>query len=808
MKKSVRLSKVLCIILAFLLVLPLLLPAFGTGARQHRALTASPTLEHGEMVFQNSGGRQAAHYLHITPGADIRPIVSAGGSVFGASNLNNIIGHASGRGHNVLGGINADFFAFSTGVSEGIYISDGQFMSSHHGRSAIFFNEDGSGFVTRPNLNITLQNTSVAGSVGMTVPFFNKTRHAAWPVLYDHNFSSTTRAQTSAREVIFRIINGSPSVGGAVTLEVVRVQNTSGATALREGYMVLSADTRSPYISQLDNFVAGNRVQLNISASDSRINNAAWGVGAGDILVEGGRITSGWDPNLGGRHPRTALGFGADGSVIFYTVDGRLPDHSAGLTLGELAEELIALGAHYVVNLDGGGSTTFSYRVPGTQAAAVQNRVSGGVLRNVSNAILLTSVHERGGPAVHMQMHPRYMQVLANSLVSPNDISRITTTDRGYFPVATGNLIFESITASNPAIGEQVDQRFQVGARAASGTLHVETSTGLSSSMPLNVATAVNTIDVRRDGANIAALTLAENGRANLSFHALSGGQAVFASSDLWDIRVPQNIGTLDQNGVLRITGDAGARGEIVIRVGGAERRLPVHIAEHFIDIERHWARAYINQMRLQGVVAGVETSDGLAFLPNRNLNRMEFSAMLIRLLDIDTRNYTLAQNHFIDHAQIPNWARPYVAAMVSRGYIAGRPSADGLRFDPSAPITRAEAFTILGRLLDIDAPTSALNQFPDRADIPAWAVQEIARLAAMGMLRGGTDGRLNPGGLLTRAEGAAILARLDVPALRLLEMIADYDADDFVEIENCCPQDDVYPDDVQDALQVEEDGM
>ena len=73
--------------------------------------------------------------------------------------------------------------------------------------------------------------------------------------------------------------------------------------------------------------------------------------------------------------------------------------------------------------------------------------------------------------------------------------------------------------------------------------------------------------------------------------------------------------------------------------------------------------------------------------------------------------------------------------------------------------------------------------------------MQEIARLAAAGMLRGGTDGRLNPNGLLTRAEGAAILARLDTSALASLGIIADYDdliGDDIQDV----PQDAEYDDD------------
>ncbi len=67
-----------------------------------------------------------------------------------------------------------------------------------------------------------------------------------------------------------------------------------------------------------------------------------------------------------GRHPRAALG--CDGErVIALACDGRAEDE-AGLTLGELAQTMIDLGAREALNLDGGGSTSL---------------VSGGVLRNV-----------------------------------------------------------------------------------------------------------------------------------------------------------------------------------------------------------------------------------------------------------------------------------------------------------------------------------------------------------------------------------------------------------------------------------------
>src|SRR5690606_17424999 len=54
------------------------------------------------------------------------------------------------------------------------------------------------------------------------------------------------------------------------------------------------------------------------------------------------------------RHPRTAIGRTRDGEMLLVTVDGRQA-HSAGMTMWELAELMLDLGAHEALSLDGGG---------------------------------------------------------------------------------------------------------------------------------------------------------------------------------------------------------------------------------------------------------------------------------------------------------------------------------------------------------------------------------------------------------------------------------------------------------------------
>ena len=59
---------------------------------------------------------------------------------------------------------------------------------------------------------------------------------------------------------------------------------------------------------------------------------------------------------IGGRNPRTAIGYTQEGNLIMVAVDGR-EGSSVGMTLRELAGFLKSVGCTNAMNLDGGGST-------------------------------------------------------------------------------------------------------------------------------------------------------------------------------------------------------------------------------------------------------------------------------------------------------------------------------------------------------------------------------------------------------------------------------------------------------------------
>lgn len=60
--------------------------------------------------------------------------------------------------------------------------------------------------------------------------------------------------------------------------------------------------------------------------------------------------------SIGGRNPRTAIGYTEDNNLVLVAVDGR-EGSSVGLTLVELAKLMKSLACTNAINLDGGGST-------------------------------------------------------------------------------------------------------------------------------------------------------------------------------------------------------------------------------------------------------------------------------------------------------------------------------------------------------------------------------------------------------------------------------------------------------------------
>jgi exopolysaccharide biosynthesis protein len=87
-------------------------------------------------------------------------------------------------------------------------------------------------------------------------------------------------------------------------------------------------------------------------------------VGGGPVLLQDGKISIANNEELkfagkaiNDKHPRTAMGYTANGELIVLVVEGRFPGKAEGLTLTQTALLLQQIGCVEALNLDGGGSS-------------------------------------------------------------------------------------------------------------------------------------------------------------------------------------------------------------------------------------------------------------------------------------------------------------------------------------------------------------------------------------------------------------------------------------------------------------------
>ncbi len=109
-----------------------------------------------------------------------------------------------------------------------------------------------------------------------------------------------------------------------------------------------------------------SRIALQIFTGKTRFRKwrVQTAIGGGPVLVQQGivRVTNNEENMFSGkaisdRHPRTAMGYTADGRLVVLAVQGRMPGVAEGVSLVQLAEMLISLGCVEALNLDGGGSS-------------------------------------------------------------------------------------------------------------------------------------------------------------------------------------------------------------------------------------------------------------------------------------------------------------------------------------------------------------------------------------------------------------------------------------------------------------------
>ena len=571
-----RIRKMTSLLLSFSLLGALSLPAAASEALGED-LSAKDTVIHEETqlstnVFWSTAysDLRTENLITYSPNKTVTPIVTYGGVLTDRSSVADTANALEGGGYRVVAGINGDFYNVSTGLPIGLVITDGVLRSSDAGYYAIGFRADGTAVLGKPGVKVSADlGYAVDDGSGSPVELIrpviavNKARTNSGVFLYTYDFNArhTTGTTEAGVNVVCTVEQGQLAIGSTVTARVERVEETT-VTAIQPDQIVLSANANADayYTNALRNMSAGSEVTLTVSA------NAGWddveyAVGALYCLAENGAVASGL---AAGVNPRTAVGQKADGTLVFYTIDGRRSGYSIGASLTQVGQRLVELGCETVLCLDGGGSTNLAVTTPDSTDASIINRPSESN-RKVTNQIFLVASNRSSGRLDHFYVKAASDYVLAGSSVAVN----VTGVDTNYIPMdadydlsaSAGTL--ENGTLTTPASGGDVTVM-------ASGR-------GSRGSTVVHAIRTPDTLTLKKGTASLTALTVAPGSKTTLTAGAVWNHLTLAADAKAFTWSVSGDIGTVDENGVF--TAAAPGSGRLTVSAGGKSLTIPITVA-------------------------------------------------------------------------------------------------------------------------------------------------------------------------------------------------------------------------------------
>ncbi len=302
------------------------------------------------------------------------------------------------NGHRIVGGTNGDFYA-GDGSPIGTQIINGEILKSYNDWQTIGFDINKLPMIA----NVNFSGQLIIGDSSNAINGVNDVRSTNHLTLYNNYFGSTTVTNIYGSEALLTpisewLVNDTVSF---VIDSFVQGQNNS---VIPNGKVILSGHGSSEDF-MINNLTAGDTVKLILTMTPGlpQLNQM---IGGNAKIVNNG-VSIG---STGDRHPRTSIGFDSDSTTLYmFTVDGRQPGFSIGMTLRELSDYMVEWGVYQGLNLDGGGSTTMIAR------GNIKNSPSDpGGERSVSNSIFIVSTAPDGELA-HLGIFPREAFVTAGS---------------------------------------------------------------------------------------------------------------------------------------------------------------------------------------------------------------------------------------------------------------------------------------------------------------------------------------------------------------------------------------------------------
>jgi exopolysaccharide biosynthesis protein len=284
--------------------------------------------------------------------------------------------------HGALAAINGGYFR-TTGIYRGEQVGtlvlNGKLLSEPNKNRASLAVAERGGRTQAAVVNVqTSAELKLNGQPGFPVSGFNRPREKDELIVFTPEFHRTTLTSADGVEAV------------VLRNRIVNLHEGAGSQPIPPGGFVLSAHGAArAWLRAKARRGARVEIKTTLSYAPALAFKADFILGGGPRLLQAGKLVETEAASYAAsfyklRHPRTALGWRADGQFVLVTVDGRQPQQSVGMTIPELAALMQELGCVEALNLDGGGSTTM----------VIQNKVVNSPSdatgeRAVSDALLL-----------------------------------------------------------------------------------------------------------------------------------------------------------------------------------------------------------------------------------------------------------------------------------------------------------------------------------------------------------------------------------------------------------------------------------
>lgn len=572
MKRQLRRRQVLLpFFLAFLFVVQ-------PYATLYAAMTEAPATGFGKVVdarktelapgavytwynMEIERGLEKMHFVEFdpkNPNLELRAGTKSG-KVYGMQGVTQMAAYADAPGNRVIAGINGDFYdltGYATGVPDGLFMDEGRILNSNSSSFAFGLKSDGTSIYGTPKLTMTV----TIGGETTNLTSINRYRDTNHLVLYTPDYSTSTKTTALGTEAVLKVLEGEVKSGHTMRLQVTEIRANQGDAPLAEGTVVLSASgTKTALLSGLK---VGDEITASFALS-GEWHDVKVAIGGKGPLIKDGVVQTNVGPE--GVHPRTAIGTKADGSIVLFEIDGRAPGFSEGVTTEELARILKDIGVVNAMNLDGGGSSTFVARMPGTAGVKMLNQGSDGGERSTGNALLLVNTAPEQA-ASRLVVTPNEERILAGSSFK----FEAAAVDAAGHPAAWSG---QPVWSVEPELGTiDADGVFTAGQAAASGQV-AAVSEALRGTAEIEVVDRLTGLQFPD-----AIKTFHSGASAVLSVTALRDGQVIQASNDAFEWRVEGDIGTIDGNGVFTATTESGKSGKIHVRYKDVETSMDVNV--------------------------------------------------------------------------------------------------------------------------------------------------------------------------------------------------------------------------------------